>query len=109
MANNESLVYPRSPIPYRLPHTNKKPRTKPGLFCREQAFALFSDDADERVLFNAFLAELYPAVSLREQGVVRACAHVVARTINRAALTNDDVAGQNFLTAELLDTEPLVL
>src|SRR5512138_534236 len=103
----------RSPFPvhlhlHRPPFTNKKPRTSRG-FLDRTAVRLFGDHAHKRLLIDALLAELHATVRLREQGVVRAAAHVVARAINRAALAHDDVAGEHLLAAELLDTESLRL
>src|SRR5690606_3897330 len=72
---------------------------------RRRAERLLRHDADVSVLLESLLAELHPAVRLREQRVVGTATDVVARAINRAALTHDDVAGDHLLAAELLDTE----
>src|SRR5262249_2373341 len=65
------------------------------------------DHADEHAAFGALALELDLAVHRAEQRVIRAHAHVRARVHLRAALTNEDVAGQNRFAAEALHTEPL--
>ena len=52
-------------------------------------------------------SKLEGAVAQREQGVVLASADVLAGMELGAALTNDDVAGANMLTAEHLHAESL--
>ena len=51
--------------------------------------------------------ELHGAMSGREQGVVLADADILARPVLRAALANEDVAGEHGFAAELLDAEAL--
>ena len=54
-----------------------------------------------------FFCELHLAGDLREQRVVRADADVRARAHRRAALANEDVAGQHVLAAEALHAQAL--
>src|SRR5687768_250 len=84
---------------------NKKPRTGRGSFEAEIRSDLLGNDAHERVLLDALLAELHAAVRLGEQRVVRAGADVLARTVLGAALAHDDVAGNHLLTAGLLEAK----
>src|SRR5882762_10020622 len=51
----------------------------------------------------ALVLELHHAVDERVDGVVGAEAHVLAGVPHGAALAQDDVAGDDLLTAELLD------
>ena len=57
----------------------------------------------------AHALELHSAVHLGEQGVVAALAHVGAGMNVAAALTNQNVAGQNLLTIGALDAQALGL
>ena len=61
--------------------------------------------ADERAAF-AFLAERYRSVDQGEERMVFAHADILTGIVNRAALTDDDVARLCELAAEQFDTEP---
>ena len=63
---------------------------------------LGGDDADERAVLTAFV-ELHDAVDEGVEGVILAHADVLAGVVDRAALTDDDVAGDALLTAENLN------
>ena len=56
---------------------------------------LGADDAYERFLGDALLAEIDFAVGQCKQRVIRSHADVIARAILRAALTHDDVPGED--------------
>src|SRR5690349_4823527 len=71
--------------------------------------SLLGFDAHEGVARGALLRELHAARRRREQRVIRADADVVARAHRGAALANQDVAGENGLTAELLHAETLAV
>ena len=47
----------------------------------ETGWNLFGHDADERVLFDAFLAELHATLGLGKQGVIGANADVLGRRV----------------------------
>ena len=55
------------------------------------------------MLLGALDPKLDHAMSLGKQGVIGADADVHAGAIHRAALTDQDVAREHILTAELLD------
>ena len=59
---------------------------------------------NERLVFS-FLFEYNHTVGEGEQGVILAHAYIFAGVVLGAALTNDDVAGDYFLTAEHLNTK----
>ena len=61
-------------------------------------------NADETAL-RTFVGERHNAVLEGEQGVIAAHADVQASAEFRAALTNQDVACQDFFAAEFLDAE----
>src|SRR5262245_34496448 len=88
---------------------NEKPRTRRGFPRDSSGPALFRQDAHEGAPVGALLSELDAARLEREQRVVGADAHVLARAVRRAALAHEDVAGEDFLAAELLHAEPLRL
>src|SRR6202035_3479459 len=68
---------------------------------------LLPNDVDVRMLFFAFDAKFHDAVGFRKQGVIGANADVHARAIHGAALTDQNVAREHILTAELLDAQSL--
>src|SRR5271165_2247118 len=68
---------------------------------------LLRNDVDVGVLFATFDAEFDFAVRLCEQRVIGADADVHAGAVHRAALPDQNVAGQHVLTAELLDSQAL--
>jgi hypothetical protein len=57
--------------------------------------------------FATTFTYVHRTVRGRKQGVIRAHAHIDPGAILRAALANQNIAGENILTAELLDTQPL--
>ncbi len=61
--------------------------------------ALSVNNAHELAVLRTLLLELHVSVSLGEQRVVTTAADIDARVETSAALTNDDVAGNNFLAA----------
>ena len=65
-------------------------------------------DADE-LAFAAFVFELDKALDQREQCVVFTTADIVAGLPFGAALACDNVAAENVLAAEFLETEPLCI
>ncbi len=67
----------------------------------------FRNDVDVGVLLSALDAKFHHAVGLGEQGVIGADADVHAGAIRRAALTDQNVAREHILTAELLDAQSL--
>src|SRR5262245_42095282 len=70
---------------------NEKPRTGRGFPRDSSGPALLREDAHEGALLGALLPELHPAGLEREQRVVGADAHVLARPVRRAALAHEDV------------------
>jgi hypothetical protein len=81
--------------------TNKKPR-KNGVFVSALIVtSLGGDNADVFAIFRAFGLEFHRAFALSEQGVVFAAANIHARVYARAALAQDNIAGDNGFTAEL--------
>jgi hypothetical protein len=71
----------------------------------EMATNLFGDDAHEHVLFDAFSAERNASISLGEQRVIGADTHVLTRAIYGTALAHEDVARDDLLATELLQTK----
>src|ERR1700689_748183 len=69
--------------------------------------ALLSNDVDVGVLLNTLDAKLHRAVSLGEQSVIGTDADIYAGTILGAALTDQNIAREHILTAELLDAQSL--
>ena len=67
------------------------------------------DNVDELTVLGAFLLELHLTVFLREQGVVATDANVYAGMESCATLTNNDIAGNNFLTAVDFDAKAFTL
>src|SRR5271167_3944115 len=72
-----------------------------------RARRLLRDDVDEGVLLGAFDAKLNHAMGLGKERVIGADTDVHTGAIYRAALPNQNVAGQNILAAELLDAQTL--
>jgi len=64
---------------------------------------------DKLAVFRPFSREFDLTVFFREQSVVAADANIHARMKMRAALTNDNVTGDNFLTAVHLYAKSLAL
>src|SRR5690606_3045231 len=64
-------------------------------------------DGDELLALASTLVEADRSVTKREQGVVLALPHVGACVDVAAHLADDDVAGSNFFTAELLESAEL--
>ena len=71
------------------------------------AILLGGDDFHELAVLRTAGHELHLAVRRREQGVVAAETDVQARMEVGAALTHDDVAGENLLAAVALDAQSL--
>jgi hypothetical protein len=69
--------------------------------------SLLRDDVDEGVPLGTLDAKLDHTMRRGEQGVIRADADVDAGAIHRPALTNQDIACQHILAAELLDAQAL--
>lgn len=68
------------------------------------SFLLFGGNhADVAAVLSAFV-ELHHAVDEGVQGVILAHTHVLAGVVGRAALADDDVAGDALLTAKNLNT-----
>ena len=65
------------------------------------------DHLDELAVLRALDHELHLSVGGGEQGVVLTCTNVGAGVKARAALAYDNVASDDALTAELLDSEAL--
>ena len=71
------------------------------LFSRWELF-LGGEDADEGAVLAAFV-ELHHAIDEGVESVVLAHADVLAGVVDGAALADDDVAGDAFLTAKNLN------
>src|ERR1700679_1824619 len=69
--------------------------------------SLLDNDVDVGVLLGALDPKLEDPGGLREQGVVGADADVHAGAVHRSALTDQDVACEYILSAELLDAQTL--
>src|SRR5262245_8814224 len=94
---------------YRL-QKRKSPGIEPGLDRnRCGRCELLGHHTHVRALIDAATAELHLARDLREQRVVGAATNVLASVILRAALTHDDVAGDDLLATGLLEPEPFGL
>jgi len=89
----------------RLSYKLKKPY--PGIGLCNPGRRLFGgwDDADRATVSGALDGELNRAGGLGEQGVILADADAFAGMELGAALTHDDVARQNELTAVALDAQ----
>jgi len=74
-----------------------------------QAALLQLNHVDKLAVFRPFPREFDLAVFFREQSVVAADANIHARMKMRAALTNNNIAGDNFLTAVHLYAKSLAL
>src|SRR5580700_1282517 len=68
---------------------------------------LLRNDVDVGVLGGALDAKLNDALGSREQRMVRPDPHIHARAIHRAALANQDIAGEHIFTAEFLHAQTL--
>ncbi len=62
-------------------------------------------DADELTVLGAFLFELDLTVFFRKQGVVATDTNIFTGVKTRAALTHDDITGNNNLTAVNFDAQ----
>lgn len=63
---------------------------------------LGSDDADKRAVLTAFV-ELHNTIYKGVEGVILTHTNVLARIVDGATLTDDDITGDAFLTTEYLD------
>jgi len=92
-----------------LPLKTKKPYPADRAFGSAALNLLSSNrnDGHRAALFGTFHGELDGAVLECEQGVILAATNVFARVEFGTALTNNDVASQNELTAPTFDAQSL--
>src|SRR5579863_389258 len=122
--SRRKLVLPRPPLPActrarasstnfigGLYRSNENPGARPGLCSILEAPAarsgLLGQHAHVHALLGALLLEVHLAGHLGEQRVIGSYADVRARTHLRAALADDDVAGQHLLAPKALHAEAL--